>query len=75
MTLESGSARAQLRFAARDDAWRLDRGAARFDAQPVALPSQPGLLVSGDWPQFDLGEWLALLEHPAGGRRASAASA
>ena len=67
VTLESGSARAKLRFAARDGAWRLDRGAARFDAQPVTLPAQPGLLVSGEWPQFDLGEWLALSNRPAGG--------
>ena len=67
VTLESGSARAKLRFAARDGVWRLDRGAARFDAQPVVLPAQPGLLVSGEWPQFDLGEWLALSNTPAGG--------
>ena len=69
VTLESGSARAKLRFAMRDNAWRLDRGAARFDAQPVTLPAQPGLLVSGEWPQFDLGEWLALSSAPAGGAR------
>ncbi len=66
VTLESGSARARLRFAARDGTWRLDRGSARFDGQPVSLPAQPGLLVSGDWPQFDLGEWLALAKTPAG---------
>ena len=65
--LESGSARARLRFAVRDDGWRLERGAARFDAQPVSLPSQPGLLVTGDWPQFDLGEWLALSNKATGG--------
>jgi len=67
VTLESGSARAKLRFAVRDGAWRLDRGAARFDAQSVTLPAQPGLLVSGEWPQFDLGEWLALSNTSAGG--------
>ena len=44
----------------RDGKWQLERGAARFDAQPVALPAQPGLFVTGDWPQFDLTEWLAL---------------
>jgi uncharacterized protein (TIGR02099 family) len=60
VTLESGSARAKLRFAARDDAWQLDRGVARFDGQPVSLPAQPGLLVAGDWPHFDLAEWLAV---------------
>ena len=35
--------------------------------QPVSLPAQPGLLVGGDWPQFDLGEWLALSNTAAGG--------
>ena len=69
VSVESGSARARLRFAARDSQWRLERGAARFDGQPVSLPAQPGLLVSGDWPQFDLGEWLALSKTgPAVGR-------
>jgi uncharacterized protein (TIGR02099 family) len=66
VALESGSARARLRFAASDGRWRLDRGAARFDSQPVALPGQAGLLVTGDWPQFDLGEWLALAGVPPG---------
>ena len=76
VALESGSARARLRFAAREGSWRLERGAARFDSQPVALPNQAGLLVTGDWPQFDLGEWLALAEVPAGsGRGPTAASA
>jgi len=71
VTLESGSARARLRFAARDGAWRLDRGSARFDGQPVSLPAQPGLLVSGDWPQFDLGQWLALAKTPANAANAA----
>lgn len=72
ISIESGSARARLRFTARDSQWRLERGAARFDGQPVSLPAQPGLLVSGDWPQFDLGEWLALSKTGpavAGGQR------
>lgn len=73
VTLESGSARAKLRFAARDGAWRLDRGAARFDGQAVGLPAQPGLLVTGDWPQFDLAQWLALSNAPAGNGNAAAA--
>ena len=60
VSVESGSARARLRFADRNGQWRLDRGTARFDSQPVALPAQPGLFVTGDWPQFDLGEWVAL---------------
>jgi uncharacterized protein (TIGR02099 family) len=60
LTIESGSARAKLRFAVQNGQWRLDRGTARFDGQPVALSTQHGLLVAGDWPQFDLAEWLAL---------------
>jgi uncharacterized protein (TIGR02099 family) len=62
VTLASGSARARLRFVDDDGRWRLDRGAARFDGRPAALGAQPGLLVAGAWPQFDLGEWLALGE-------------
>jgi uncharacterized protein YhdP len=73
VTLESGSARAKLRFAVRDGLWRLDRGAARFDGQAVGLPAQPGLLVTGDWPQFDLGQWLALSSTTAGNGNAAAA--
>ena len=64
VTLASGPARAKLRFAQQDGRWRLDRGAARFDGQPVALGPQPGLRVAGAWPQFDLGEWLALGDTP-----------
>ena len=61
VAVETGSARARLRFTETSDGkWLLERGLARFDAQPAALPSRPGLLVAGDWPQFDLGEWLAL---------------
>ena len=60
LTIASGSARAKLRFAESGGEWRLERGTARFDGQPAVLGSQPGLMVSGDWPQFDLGEWLAL---------------
>lgn len=60
ITIDSGSARAKLRFGTSSGQWRLDRGTARFDGQPVGLGSQPGLLVTGDWPQFDLAEWLAL---------------
>jgi uncharacterized protein (TIGR02099 family) len=67
VTLASGSARARLRFARPDGQWRLERGAARFDGQPAVLGPQPGLLVSGDWPQFDLGEWLAIGNTPAAG--------
>jgi uncharacterized protein (TIGR02099 family) len=61
VTVETGSARARLRFASAERGpWRLERGTARFDGQPASLPAQPGLLVTGDWPQFDLAEWLAL---------------
>ena len=60
VTVESGSARAKLRFATDSGQWRLERGTARFDGQPAALGTQRGLLVTGDWPQFDLAEWLAL---------------
>jgi uncharacterized protein YhdP len=60
-TIGSGPARARLRFAeAPGGKWTLERGLARFDGQPVALPSRPGLVVAGDWPNFDLGEWLEL---------------
>ncbi|HET7202508.1 MAG TPA: YhdP family protein [Steroidobacteraceae bacterium] len=64
VTLASGTARATLRFAEKNGQWRLDRGTARFDGQPVSLGPQPGLLVAGAWPQFDLGEWLALGDTP-----------
>lgn len=61
VAVESGSARARLRFTeGKDGKWLLERGLARFDGQPATLPARPGLLVAGDWPQFDLGEWLAL---------------
>jgi uncharacterized protein (TIGR02099 family) len=67
--IDSGPARAVLAFAERGGGrWDLERGAARFDALPVALPSPPGLHVLGDWPEFDLGEWLALRADKAGGR-------
>jgi uncharacterized protein (TIGR02099 family) len=61
IAIETGSARARLRFMeGKDGKWLLERGLARFDGQPAVLPSRPGLLVAGDWPQFDLAEWLAL---------------
>jgi uncharacterized protein (TIGR02099 family) len=65
VTIDSGTARARLRFADHDGQWRLERGTARFDGQPALLTNQSGLLVTGDWPQFDLGEWLALGDTPA----------
>jgi uncharacterized protein (TIGR02099 family) len=70
--VDSGAARAALLFAARaDKRWDLERGAARFDARPVALPPRPGLHVAGDWPEFDLGEWLALRSKAPRGRTVS----
>ena len=60
IALASGSARARLRFSALDGAWRLDRGTARFDGAPAVLGPEPGLQVAGEWPQFDLAEWIAL---------------
>jgi len=70
--IDSGDARAALVFAERGgQRWDLERGAARFDAQPVALPERPGLHVGGDWPEFDLAEWLALRSGTPGGRSLS----
>lgn len=67
--IDSGAARAALAFVERGrQRWDLERGAARFDAQPVTLPAQPGLHVGGDWPEFDLAEWLALRSGTPGGR-------
>lgn len=67
--IDSGAARAALVFAERGARrWDLERGAVRFDAQPVALPAQPGLHVGGDWPEFDLAQWLALRSDTPGGR-------
>jgi len=72
VSIDSGSARARLRFTEAEGAkWTLERGLARFDGQPVALPSRPGLVVAGDWPQFDLGEWLALRSGSGAGPRLS----
>jgi uncharacterized protein (TIGR02099 family) len=66
--IETGAASAVLEFRRRDDErWILERGAARFDGRPVASPSRPGLHIAGDWPEFDLGEWLALRSAAPGG--------
>jgi uncharacterized protein (TIGR02099 family) len=61
----SGAARAQLEFVREDERWQLDRGVARFDGRPMPARLAPGLQVLGDWPEFDLGEWLALRGSPA----------
>jgi uncharacterized protein (TIGR02099 family) len=60
VAIESGGARAQLSFLERDGRWQLDRGLARFDGGPMPRTPRTGLQVVGDWPEFDLGEWLAL---------------
>jgi len=61
LAIDSGSARARLRFVEEAHGkLALERGVARFDGQPAVLPARPGLQVAGEWPQFDLGEWLAL---------------
>ncbi len=61
IAVESGPARVRLQLGAGADGHlQLERGIARFDGQPVVLPQGPGLHFSGEWPEFDLGEWLAL---------------
>jgi uncharacterized protein (TIGR02099 family) len=60
VAIESGRARAQLSFLERDGRWQLERGLARFDGGPMPRTLRTGLQVVGDWPEFDLGEWLAL---------------
>ena len=70
--VESGSARARLVFVEGSSGrWDLERGAARFDGRPAVLPDRKGLVVTGDWPEFDLGEWLALRSSGSSGRRLS----
>ena len=70
--IASGSARSRLAFVAgKDGRWVLERGLARFDGRPIGLPQRPGLVVEGDWPEFDLGEWLAMRSGGGEGRRLS----
>jgi uncharacterized protein (TIGR02099 family) len=70
LRVATGSARALLEFARADDQrWRLERGAARFDGQAPLRPTRPGLHVGGDWPEFDLAEWLALRTDAPGDSR------
>jgi uncharacterized protein (TIGR02099 family) len=58
--VRSGSAQARLAFAYRRGRQEFDRGAVRFDGGPLTMPTRAGLQVVGDWPDFDLAEWLAL---------------
>jgi uncharacterized protein (TIGR02099 family) len=58
--VRSGAAHARVAFRDRDGKAEFDRGALRFDERPLALPANRGLQIDGDWPDFDLGRWLAL---------------
>jgi uncharacterized protein YhdP len=69
--VQSGAAHAQLAFVQRGDRWQLDRGIARFDGGSMRATLKPGLQVLGAWPEFDLGEWLALRGTSAAGASAS----
>ena len=61
VSVDSGPARVRLAFGTGPDGkLRLDRGVARFDGRPAQLPDRPGLRFAGDWPEFDLADWLAL---------------
>jgi uncharacterized protein (TIGR02099 family) len=61
IVVDSGPARVRLALREGDDGHvRLDRGIARFDGRAAVLPDRSGLRFAGDWPEFDLGEWLAL---------------
>jgi uncharacterized protein (TIGR02099 family) len=61
IAVESGPARLRLQLReGADGHMQLERGIVRFDGQPAVLPQGAGLHITGDWPEFDLGEWLAL---------------
>jgi uncharacterized protein (TIGR02099 family) len=60
MEIRSGNAHARLAFVERRGKLEFDRGALRFDDRPLSLPVRAGLRIDGDWPDFDLGRWLAL---------------
>ena len=61
IAVESGPARLRLQLDEGSDGHvKLERGIARFDGRPAVLPQGVGLQLTGDWPEFDLGEWLAL---------------
>ena len=42
-----------------------DRGTVHLGGDPPVLPSTPGLVVRGNVPALDLGEWLALADTPS----------
>jgi uncharacterized protein YhdP len=58
--VRTGSAHARLAFRERDGRTEFDRGTLRFDDRALSLPASRGLQIDGDWPDFDLGRWLAL---------------
>ena len=58
--IRSGAAHARLAFRDRDGKSEFDRGALRFDDRALSLPATRGRQIDGDWPDFDLGRWLAL---------------
>ena len=60
LDIRSGSAHARLVFLGQGGRLEFDRGALRFDGGSLALPARAGLRIDGDWPDFDLGSWLAL---------------
>ncbi|HSQ69334.1 MAG TPA: YhdP family protein, partial [Steroidobacteraceae bacterium] len=61
LRIQSGSADARLEFLrSAEGLWNLRAGIARFDGQPLGSTVRPGLQLLGDWPDFDLAEWLAL---------------
>jgi uncharacterized protein (TIGR02099 family) len=69
VAIESASARARLSFVDHAGKWELERGMVRFDGSPVSVPAKPGLQIAGDWPDFDLAEWLGLRSSTPGDRR------
>jgi uncharacterized protein (TIGR02099 family) len=72
VSVDSGSARARLVFASREGGpTALERGIVRFDGRVPTLPARPGLRIAGDWPDFDLAEWLELGSTSAPGSRPS----
>jgi uncharacterized protein (TIGR02099 family) len=62
ITVESpGLLGADLRFARKRGALALDRGALRLGAG-VPSATEPGMVLSGEWPQIDIGEWYGALQ-------------
>ena len=71
LDIRSGTAHARLALRDRDGKPQFERGALRFDDSPLSLPTGLGLQIDGDWPDFDLGRWLALSSDEPGRRRLS----